>query len=65
MDWLRYAAIASLLAVATVAGGAAVRLVVVAGDPRAAATLGLVAVLLVAAIVAGARGRRWRHNPYW
>lgn len=65
MDWLRYAAIASLLVVATVAGGTAVRLVVTAGDPRAGATLGLVALFLVVAIVAGAQGRRWRHNPYW
>jgi hypothetical protein len=65
VDWLNYAAIASLLAVATVAGGSAVRLVVAAGDLRAAATVGLVAVFLAVAIAAGARGRRWRHNPYW
>lgn len=65
MDWLRYAAIASLLAVGTAAGGSAVRLVVAAGDPRAAATAGLVALFLAVVIAAGARGRRWRQNPYW
>lgn len=65
MDWLRYAAIASLLVLATVAGGSAVRLSIAAGDRRAVATLGLVALLLVVAIAAGAHGRRWRQNPYW
>lgn len=65
MDWLRYAAIASLLAVATAAGGSAVRLAIATGDLRAAATVGLVALFLALAIAAGARGRRWRQNPYW
>lgn len=65
MDWLRYAAIVSLLVVAIVAGGSAIRVSIAAGDPRAAATLGLVALALVVAIAAGARGRPWRRNPYW
>lgn len=65
MDRLRPVAIASLLVVATVLGGAAVRAVVAAGDPRAAVTLALVAVFVGAAIAAGARRRRWRRNPYW
>ncbi|MDZ7702659.1 MAG: hypothetical protein U5J98_11715 [Halobacteriales archaeon] len=65
MDWLKYAAIAGLLVVATLAGGAAVRLVVAAGNLRGAATLALVALLVVATALVGAKGRRWRSNPYW
>lgn len=65
MDWLRYTAIAALLVVATIAGGAAVRLAVAGSDLRAAATVGLVALFLIVTIAAGARGRRWRANPYW
>lgn len=65
MDWLRYLAIASLLVVATLLGGAAVRVVLAAGDLRVAVTLGLVALLVVVAAASGARSRRWRQNPYW
>ena len=65
MDWLPYVALVALLVVATVIGGAAVRVVVALGDPRAAVTLGIVAVLVAAAVAAGAKGGRWRENPYW
>lgn len=65
MDWLRYAAIVSLLVVGTLAGGAAVRVGIAAGDLRAVAVLGLVVLVLAVAVAIGARGRRWRRNPYW
>lgn len=65
MDWLRTATIASLIVVAVAAGGTAVRLAVAAEDPRAALVAGLVVVLVLGAVAAGARDRRWRRNPYW
>lgn len=65
MDWLRYIAIASLMVAATLAGGTIVRIVVAARDLRVTATLVLVALLVVVAVASGARGRRWRKNPYW
>ena len=65
MDWLPYVALAALLVIATAIGGAAVRVLVLVGDLQAAATLGLVAALVALAVATGARGRRWRENPYW
>lgn len=65
MDRLQVVAIASLLLVAIMAGGAAIRLVITAGDLRAAATLGLVVLVVAGAIFGGAKGPRWRDNPYW
>lgn len=65
MDWLRTSSIVGLFIVAVLAGGAALRTVLVIGDLRAAATLVFVAVILVIAILTGAKGRPWRENPYW
>jgi hypothetical protein len=65
MDWLRLATIVSLLAVAIAAGGSLVRLAIGLGDLRAAAVIGLVGLVLLGSIASGARGRRWRQNPYW
>lgn len=65
MDWARYLALAALLLVAILVGGAAVRAAVIASDPRSAVVLGLVGLSLVAAVAAGARGRRRWGNPYW
>lgn len=65
MDWLRAAAIVSLLVVAVAAGGSAVRLTAGLGDPAFAAVVAFVAVVLLGTVAAGARGRRWRQNPYW
>lgn len=65
MDWLRGAAIVALLVVAVVAGGSIVRLAIGAGDPQAAAVIGLVGLILLGATAIGAQGRRWRENPYW
>lgn len=65
MDWLRAATVVSLLAVAVAGGGAAVRLVIAIGDLRAGLTVGLLTIAILAAFAAGARGPRWRENPYW
>lgn len=65
MDWLRAAAVLALLLVATVAGGSAVRLFVGLRDLPAAAVIGLVGLLVLGAVVIGARDPQWRQNPYW
>ncbi|MFB6353012.1 MAG: hypothetical protein ABEJ92_02900 [Halobacteriales archaeon] len=65
MDWLRPITVVSLLAVAVIAGGAGVRLAVAVGDPAIAASAAVVALFLLVSVVRGARGRRWRRNPYW
>lgn len=65
MDWLRAAAIVSLLAIGVMAGGSAIRLAIVAGDRQAAVAMALVGLLVLVVVIAGARTRRWRQNPYW
>lgn len=65
MNRLGVVTILSLFVVATVAGGAAVRLAVAAGEARFAVTLAFLAGALLVAAVGGARDRRWRRNPYW
>lgn len=65
MDWLRVVAIVSLVVVAVIAGGSAVRLAVIAAEASVAVTVGLTALFLVVAVLGGAHGRRWRQNPYW
>jgi hypothetical protein len=51
--------------VALLAGGTIFRLVIAAGDRRAAATLIAVLYFVLTVAVGGAKGRRWRQNPYW
>ncbi len=65
MDWLRRFTEAALALVALLAGGTIFRLVIAAGDRRAAATLIAVLYFVLAVAVGGAKSRRWRQNPYW
>lgn len=65
MRWLRYGSLGLLFLVATVTGGAAVRLAVAAADPAVAVTVGLLAILLAAGVVRGVGGRGSLRNPYW
>lgn len=65
MNWLRAATVFTLFVVAFVLGGTLVRLTIAVGEPQTAATMGLVALLLVVAAAFGVRGREWLRNPYW
>lgn len=65
MDWLRPFTGAALALVALLAGGTIIRLVIAAGDRRAAATLIPVLFFVMAVAIVGAKSRRWRQNPYW
>jgi hypothetical protein len=65
MDWRRTSSIAGLFIVAVLAGGAALRTLLVVSDLRAAATLVFVAGILLVTVLTGAKRRRWRENPYW
>jgi len=65
MHWLSVVTICALVVAAVVAGGALVRLALDLGDLRVAAVVGFIVLCLLVAGAAGARGRRWRRNPYW
>lgn len=65
MDWLRVAAVVSLLLIAAAVGGSAVRLALGATDLAFALVIGIVALFLLVAIRTGAHDRQWRQNPYW
>lgn len=60
----RLAAWIAVFVVGATVGGAAIRLLPVAGDPRAAVSLVLIAVAVIAALILGARSRRLS-TPYW
>jgi tetrahydromethanopterin S-methyltransferase subunit D len=63
MDWPSALTVLALVAIATAAGGAVVRIVPLVGNPAALATLGGVTVLVVASLLWGADGRP--RTPYW
>lgn len=65
MDWLHWLAVAGLALVSVATGGIVIRVIVLATEIQAAAVLLLVLLLVMVAIAVGARGRRWRQNPYW
>jgi Flp pilus assembly protein TadB len=65
MDWRRTSSIVGLFIVAVLAGGAALRILLVVSDLRTAAALVFVAGLLLIAVLTGAKRRRWLENPYW
>lgn len=65
MNWLRPVSIVFVFLIAVLAGGSASRALFAVTEIEAAATFALLAGLLLATILAGAKGRRWRQNPYW
>lgn len=72
MEWTKPLSVALVVLVAALAVAAAVELLrTTFGNPDLQAaslvTVGLVAVAILAAVVGGARSRRWLHNSdhYW
>ncbi|MFC7046256.1 hypothetical protein ACFQH6_13300 [Halobacteriaceae archaeon GCM10025711] len=66
MQWLKLVAGLSVLAVVLWGIGAiAVFAPVVAGSTASVATVAVAAVVVAVVVVWGAKGRRWRENPYW
>lgn len=72
MEWTKPLSVAMVVLVGLLVVGSAIELLRTtfgAGDAVAASvvTMGLVAIALLAAIVVGARSRRWLQNPdhYW